>query len=200
MAGLTRSFLTTGGMMMGRWLIYRWVQNHHQHLSRSSQHMFTPLVLLGWGKKRHHRTHLLQTSGWCQRLPQNVCPLRFSPHNSHTRSGNQAAMNSLLLFQIIKLFVSAGVVHLEGCQRYVLCWCLRCLRNHQSVSHLQESQWKLAWILVQEHVNQGNSKRYGLPWTSPQKAPSLSTRKKYPIHWIREFLWGNVVPYNKKRW
>ena len=31
------------------------------------------------------------------------------------------------------------------------------------------------------------------------KAPSLSTRKKYPIHWIGEFLWGNVVPYNKKK-
>lgn len=31
------------------------------------------------------------------------------------------------------------------------------------------------------------------------KAPSLSTRNKYPIHWIGEFLWGNVVPYNKKK-
>ena len=152
MARLTRSFLTTGGMMMGRWLIYRWVHSIiisiFQEIHSICSHLWTEKKpsnkkdLLGWGKKTQNS---LVANIWLMpKIAPKRLPLKFSPHNSHTRSGNQAAMNSLLLFQIIKLFVSAGVVHLAGFQRYVLCWCLRCLRNHQSVSHLQESQWKLA--------------------------------------------------------
>lgn len=209
MARLTRSFLTTGGMMMGRLADLSLSSfHHHQHLSRDSQHMFTPLDwkktsktkdLLGWGKKRH-RTHLLQTSGWCQRLPQNVCPLRFSPHNSHTRSGNQAAMNSLLLFQIIKLFVSAGVVHLAGFQRYVLCWRLRCLSYWTTrVSAIYRSRNENLpgfWcknMLTKETPNVMVYHEHLL------KSTIFEHQKKYPIHWIGEFLWGNVVPYNKKK-